>query len=367
MSTITSVFIKVFAREFYRQNTGFFLIILCICVGFIRDVEHVAMAGLFLSSKLLITIPITIWLLYTLKVVLFNNQAAHKRENEFCYQFANFPHVNQWITSSWVIICQLAPVILYSLFLSTMAILHQLYSMFFIINAAVVGLITFSASVFQHYIWNPDKDVKVSRIKQWLDKNVLKPYSLICFEWLLRNESFVMLGTKAFATAIIWAIAYLYTTDVYDERLMGMGIVVAFSSNVVLLFHLHRLENKIFSITRNLPLTFFARLKNVMLTMIMLCAVEAIVISRKFMTHLSAQSILYAICFGFSILVFYYGWFFIKSRPLEKIIRQCLFITLLLIMVVLSGIPFWVLTGINMIIGMLMWQKHYYSFESLPE
>ena len=63
---------KVFVREFYRMNSGFFLLTATLAFGFMSQAEHVALAQFFVSSPAALLIPVCIWIAYALKILAFN-------------------------------------------------------------------------------------------------------------------------------------------------------------------------------------------------------------------------------------------------------------------------------------------------------
>src|SRR6187455_2700572 len=81
------VLVPVFVREFYLANTGFFLLVIAFAGGFMRSYDHVALAEFFISSPLVLIIPIGFWLLYSLKVINFNWEKTKQNENEFIFCF----------------------------------------------------------------------------------------------------------------------------------------------------------------------------------------------------------------------------------------------------------------------------------------
>ena len=78
MSNIQSVLFKVLVKEFYRINAGFFLIVVGICFGFLRDIEHLALARYFTSAPVYLLIPFSVWLLYALKIIAFNDSSFRR-------------------------------------------------------------------------------------------------------------------------------------------------------------------------------------------------------------------------------------------------------------------------------------------------
>ncbi len=120
------VLIPVFVREFYLANTGFFLLVIAFAGGFMRSYDHIALAEFFISSPLVLIIPIGFWFLYNLKVINFNWERIKQNENEFIFCFMLFPLSKQWWMAIRVVLIQLLPAFIYGLFLCLLAWKHDL-------------------------------------------------------------------------------------------------------------------------------------------------------------------------------------------------------------------------------------------------
>ena len=80
----------ILVREFYLANSGFFLLVVAIAGGFMRGYEHIALAEFFISTPMVLCIPLTVWILYALKVANFNGERLSLQENEFVFYFPLF-------------------------------------------------------------------------------------------------------------------------------------------------------------------------------------------------------------------------------------------------------------------------------------
>src|SRR5688500_4396091 len=89
------IFNKVLAKEYYRLNTGFFLLILTLTFGFMSGVEHRALAEFFIASPLLLLVPISIWVVYLIKIINFNRSQVSLPQNQFLHVFSLRPFLHQ--------------------------------------------------------------------------------------------------------------------------------------------------------------------------------------------------------------------------------------------------------------------------------
>jgi hypothetical protein len=81
MNVHADVATKVLTREFYRANAMFFLVAIGFCFGFMRGAEHLALAHFFVGSTWLVMIPVGVWVMYTIKVILYNDRQIRVRQH----------------------------------------------------------------------------------------------------------------------------------------------------------------------------------------------------------------------------------------------------------------------------------------------
>ena len=171
------VLIPVFVREFYLANTGFFLLVIAFAGGFMRSYDHIALAEFFISSPLVLIIPIGFWFLYNLKVINFNWERIKQNENEFIFCFMLFPLSKQWWMAIRVVLIQLLPAFIYGLFLCLLAWKHQLVNSFVVIVIALMLLVLMSA---YHLRWSLHHNHKRNFLLYTLTFNLqfTKPFPL---------------------------------------------------------------------------------------------------------------------------------------------------------------------------------------------
>src|SRR4051812_19680280 len=119
MNNHSSVLSRTLTKEFYRANAMFFLVSIGFCFGFMRGVEHTALAGFFVSSIWLGMIPVSAWILYTAKVIVYNRREVRFERNWFLYSLPLTNALSAYVT---VASGQLAPIIAYGVFLLLVAL-----------------------------------------------------------------------------------------------------------------------------------------------------------------------------------------------------------------------------------------------------
>lgn len=363
MNPMFNILKKVIIREFYSAHASFFLVVVGIGAGFMRAQEHLALASFFVSSPLLIVIPILLSGLYAVIIVRFNVAAVEHDENEFLFNTSLCPAKEQWLWLSVAASAQFLPAIAYGIFLfivagSYGALLSQLVVTLTL--AAILWLIAFS--LFRNLQIKKNINSRW-RITLLLNKYVSKPYSFFFPEWIVRREAFLFAGTKVFALLMLYGVSRLYEYDAYDIRLMAMGVLVAFSAQVNLIWHLHYFDNKSIPILRNLPLTFGNRFINLSITMLLLLLPETTMVISVHPRQLAWFELYYLIALGWSITFFVYGFLHWRSLAIDRLASFTFFMFMAVMLIILSRVPVSVLAAVLLIGGLAIWNRWYYRFE----
>jgi hypothetical protein len=354
---------RVFAREYYRQNASFFLLVVGLAGGFMRGHDHIALAEFFVSSPLLLLIPFTIWTLYILKVISFNTETLRRNENEFLFMFALLNKKDQWRAVFLTVFNQAAPASIYGIFLIAVAVNHHMTTSVGLIILVLLTLMILGAARLYYALNHPNQERKVNRVKRFFDRAFSKPYPIFFIEWFLRRQPLMLIGSKVFGGALLLGVIYLYRADAYDHRLLAMGIVIAASAQTPWLRELHRFENFHFSLMRQLPLTFFKRLRYTITTILLLTLIEIGLVITYFPPHLTLAVLVQSISFFISSLIFQQGLLYSKDRTQEQLMSFVFLQTMALIVLVLFKIPLVLFIAFHTLAGIYMWVRNYYRFQ----
>jgi hypothetical protein len=357
------VLVPVFVREFYLANTGFFLLVIAFAGGFMRSYDHIALAEFFISSPLVLIIPLALWFLYNLKVINFNWELIKQNENEFIFCFMLFPRSKQWWMAIRVVLIQLLPAFIYGLFLCLLAWKYELINSIVVIVLALMLLVLMSAYHLRWSLHHPNHEKKVSFIARFFNLQFTKPFPLFFIEWITRHELMMLLGTKVFSALIIIAITALYKTDIYDLRLLSIGIIIASGANVALMHALHRFENFHLSWVKSLPISLLKRIYLSLVTMGIILLPEIILLIRNFPAGQHWHD--YVICsfFLFSIPFLFYGLLYAKDRDQQEVMTLVFYCSMVWFVLVLFKVPISLLGILNSLTGFILWKRFYYSFE----
>lgn len=363
MKNLTIITGKVFSKEFYRLNVALHFLIIAVAGGVMSGIEHKALALFFISSPITLLIPFLVWLLYTMKVMVFNHKALHQPQNEFIYLLMLLKYTQQFFIIVLVAISQLMLPIIYGIFLIVMANQNNFsFSIFLIITFLVICVLT-GAAIFIYDLRKPNPENKIGFIRQFIDLRFNRPYIQFFIEWLARKHLTTLVSTKVFSCVLIFGVCKLYTTDIYDWRLLAIVLTIAFGGNLMLLYNFQQFEERHFSMIRSLPISLIKRLLNFFIIFFILCVPEIGILSKNFPEQLSIGAFATNIIYSANILLTIYASLYISDIPLERIIQSVFVFLMLLIVAILFSIPLLLISSLLLIFGIILFKKYYYSFE----
>ena len=363
MSNVITILNKILAKEFYRLNAGFFLLIGALTFGFMSEVEHKALAQFFVSSPYVLFIPVGVWIIYTFKILNFNRQQLTRFENKIVFNVAFLSSSQQALCISIFIMLQLLPAILYGVFLSYIAWSIAAYQSIMIILIAMTVLWLCSTTIIIWQLHKSHQEKKISFVKRLLDYQYPKPVIQFYIEWLLRRDPIMLAGTKIFAGVLVFGVCVLYASENYDWRLLAMSTTGGAVANLLIIFQIQDFENTHISWIKNLPLTIAKRFGRFLMVFTILLLPETAVLLKYFPDHLSFYWLILNFLYALSIGAFFFGLLHIKATSLENFTKKSFWIFIALILLILFKVPLIIISLMNFNAGFLLYRKYFYLFE----
>jgi hypothetical protein len=363
-----SVPMAVFVRQFYLANSSFFLLIVVLAGGFMRSIDHIILAEFFISTPLVTMIPVSLWVLYAIKVINFDLQTLKENENQFLFCIPFLSASTQWSIACRVATLQLFPVFLYALFLCAVAWKYAMTMSIVIVLLSSVLLLIVVAVVILRSLQSPHYEKQLSWLSQLVNTRFTKPYILFYIEWVTRQQFVMMVSSKILSVLIMFGITALYKTDIYDSRLLMIGVLFASYANITLIQAQHYFENFQLAWIRGLAISLFRRILLTTTVILLVILPESAVLMKTFPSAaLPWTNYVYSIGFMASILLLFYSLLFRRHHNQKEAMPMVFAFAIVCFLLVLSKIPVAALIAINVSLALFLWIKNYYSFEYLLE
>ncbi|MFT4030930.1 MAG: hypothetical protein QM669_00770 [Siphonobacter sp.] len=278
-----AVIYRSLVSEYYRQNAGFFLVILMLAFGILRSDHHIALFMFVMSSPGILLYIVLGWAVYTIKSMGFIRSQFRHPAYSFLYHLRTVSLLRRY--GQWFLIqvgLQL-PVIAYAFWMSFSALKTQQWFVLGNIIFAVLLLCILPVLFYERILRNSSPEVQVrSFIRNWA-----LPYPLFFIQYLLRQKALLVLLTKLFSGAVLAGVCLLYPTDDYDERLLSLGLLIGSLAHLGIIHEGYLFEHSYLLLLKNLPHTFVQRFGHQLIQVTLLFLPELILLFRYLPTGVS--------------------------------------------------------------------------------
>jgi hypothetical protein len=364
---INKIFQRAFTTEFYSQNAMFFLLVLGLAFGFMRDKEHKALAEFITALPICTLIPIGIWTFYSYKIISFNTRTSRLAQMTFAFDLMLMPWQQRVTPLLLISINQFAPAIAYGIFLILMGIKNQAWLPVGVLAGSLMAFVFVITFYLHRAIRYPQFEMKVSVLKTWLDGRSEKNHTRIFTEWLLRTHPGMVFFTKCAACMLIFAVCQLYKYDTYDYRFLAMATLVSFSSMIAIVYQYVLFESDRFNLLRNLPISLPSRIFKFILCMAAVSVPDVIVLGWFYPDYLSLVRFVDIIIFGFSLLLAGYCFLLRKNIAFENLTTVLFFAGMVLFMLILMKLPLLVLSGVAVVYVAINYKRNFNGFEVIVD
>lgn len=364
MKSIFRILNLTIVKEYYRQNAVFIFAIMLFSFGFLRAIEHITIIKMALKLPSLLALTFLVWLLHTLKVILFTQRMLESKTNEFLYHIRLFSPLKRILAFGMMQFSLIQLTFLYSLWMLKIGIEEKQFVAILAIIVCNLLLILLGIFVYEYRIQRPNSvSVTAKPIQHFLAK-FQTPNYLFFIRFLFAKQPVLLLLTKLFSCFVLVGICNLYPTDAYDERLLSLGGLFAAAGHTVFCQQFFNFENQYLSFNRNLPITSPKRLFNYTLSYLILLLPEIIILARNLPDGVSYIFALKLALLILSMIFLNHHVQYINGISHDTFMQRLFFAGILFLLLIMFKIPVILMILVNFSVAIFVFQKHYY--ESQP-
>lgn len=248
------ILFKVLTRAYYRQNTGFFLVLVLACFGFLRNEDHLALASqAMVSPWFLVLFYFGFWAIFMVKASLFVVKSIHHPRNEFLFLLRLLPPKDQFLSLLVVQFGLLVPILAYAVFMSAFAIGSGYLFVPALIGGFFLILLVVPVFWYIHQLRNPNLAGNSLWFRGFAFFRWPDFYVLFFVRHLFAEQKMLLFLSKLMSCFFVVGVCRLFETDTYDERLIAIGLVVAALAHSTICGRFHGFEYQQLQLVRNLP------------------------------------------------------------------------------------------------------------------
>jgi len=251
---------KILVKEFYRQNSGFFLLLFVLFFGVVAPSQQLAyhytlILGM-LETPLFLGIVLFAWFLYGLKTIRFLLGSLDEPEANFLYKLAALSSGRLFWLCMSIQGLLLLPVWAYSFAVMGVAVYRHADGTALLVPLYMVVINTAGAVCLRSRLLFPGR-LPVLSMRRRPRRKV--PYWSILIRYLLKEEKALVGGIKLFSCAALYLLLKEQGPDDYDLRMPFLFYSLSLFGHGAILYRCRQMENTRLLFYRAMPVSQAAR------------------------------------------------------------------------------------------------------------
>lgn len=354
------LFHKLFVRQFYAANAGFFLFFFFLFFGAVQGGSlvsyHLSLMKSILGSLTTLSIVLLCWLLYYFKCLSFILRTIKDDRGSFL-------HVAQAATASkqkmyYFIICleMYAPVFMYGVLLSTIGFKWGLWKISATVLAYQITIIVFG----RYIIYRRMNDWITLTHLPSLSIELPKRFLLIVTNYFAVERKVLLLVLKSFSMAVLYLVL-VGNKDRYSHDSFLLFYLLILLAHAVLPFLAVAFVEKKFSTHRNLPIPLWKTATLFLLAYVLTLLPELLYIIYRAENFALEQRCLYYLNFVCSLFLLTAIQYANASSKNEYV--KAVFGIVFFSIFALHAQVFWLWIGLQFTIAAILFFTGYYRYE----
>ncbi len=350
---------------FYRQQAGLFLFLLFFLFGtqpsFHDMVQlHYHFMQSVLHSFSFYCITVGIWLVYTIKVILFIYSYAKKESYTLLFLLNELPLRQRILYFGNIILQLLAPIIVYGSIIIVVGIsdsniagtLQILATLVLLLSSATIAVIALirQANDLQQYntLWQPTS---------------LLPVGLFRFllQFVFQRQFVAFFITKVLSFLCLYFFSRL-STDLFEGRMLWLIYLTALIGHSFILYNLFCFQEKELAFLRNMPIARYKLLPLYLLLYSILLLPEAWAIWGVVQAQHNWSNYIVLCLSGPSLLLLLHALLYTEDMRIEEFLKLLFGVWIVFIFFSLSENK-WLIPLISFGAGSIIFLSSYYKYE----
>lgn len=367
MKKLNEILHKTIVAEYFRQNVVFYAAILFFAGGMLRANEHIELGKLIVASKTLTFFTFVLWLLHTIKVMLFTNRLLQLKNYEFLYHLRLFSVKKRLLLLSNIQLSLTLPTFIYSVFLIYLAFATQNFaSIFYIIlinTLFIVGGVWF----YDLQLKKPNSESKIGASLTYILPKFRTLPHFFYVRYIVSKQPVLFLLSLLWGVFVLNGVCQLYFTDDYDERFLSIGGLFVVGGIIPIGQFFFDFEFSKLSFIRNLPISIFQRFIFVIFSFFLVCFPFVITLFRNVPAEVGYLWVIELISFMISLNTFIYIFNFIKFEDTDNYWKTVFMIIIVFFILIMFKVNVLLMAMLNFAGSYFIYQKRYFITEYQPK
>ncbi|MGX5819806.1 hypothetical protein ACWKWU_16535 [Chitinophaga lutea] len=327
---------KIFSRQFYLRNVGFFLVLFYLLFGVVESTQlvsyHYSLIKGFMTKPAFLAVVLLLWGLYGIKCIAFVLKAMQSPDHGFLYQTLGcLDRRARWRIWWTIQAAMYLPVLIYG----GIGAIVGANAGSIVVTLFNLGMCLWPALLYERKLARPDLSIFSGALQRWVNRRFTKPPWLYWPYELTVHHARALLTTKLYSAGVLWITFYLLReTGGYDVRGMLLGTMVCVLLHVPLLIRQRDFEDKAAVFLRQLPVSLFRRFGWTGAAWLLLLLPEICLLFNNLpdQTDLPVAAVL-----AWCMLMLFRSILYFSRLDAEKFIRWVLVISFVTLFLMLAG------------------------------
>ena len=367
MRAILRLMIRALVLPFYKNHAGLLFFVFFLMFGIVESTQlafyHQSLIYGMLSSGIILSVVLMIWLLYQLKSLHFLLKTSHEDAYLFLHHLAVLPSAQSFFCFFAISFLTFLPVVVYTIAIYAIGIQHQFYGSLVIVF------------VFQFFLWLMNAGMLNYTIR---NQHIASRFTLPTFTlpyqqtqlgiyagYLFKVEKSAVILSKVFSLVLIYMVKE--TLEAGDNfRIIGITWLFALLSHTYLITKLKVFEDQSLSWTRSLPISAPKTFTTYFFLYALLMIPELLLLTGSIGKGISFIQLLLLPVFSSAFLITIHSYLLKPHRDPDKFVTYLFWLFMICFMLVLSKL-IWITAAVLLLISFLSFKKRFYIYEPIEE
>ena len=366
MNPVNKILSRTIIAPYYRQNAGLFLFLFFLLFGTQPSLYHIlllhySLIKSILNSGAFFILTLGIWSLYSFKVISFIYGCFKKENYNFLFLLNEVNKVTRYLQLLVMITILLAPLWLYGLIVTGVAIKEQLWPGAIKVLLSIIVIITATTSIIYSLLQKANGLQEVNGPKNIFF--ISFPVSLFsfCITFIFQRQFLALLITKLLSFASLY---FFSRTDtiIFEGRMLWLIYITALIGHSFIIYKLFHFIEKELSFYRNMPVKKGAILLSLLLIYCMLLLPEVWALLGTAITQHNWTDYGWMIAIGPSLLLLLHCLLYTNDMKIEEFLKLLFGVWIVFIFFSLSN-SHWLMPLISIAFAVIIFFMSYRNYE----
>ncbi len=367
MKAITTFLVKVFAKQFYISNAGFFLFLFFFFFGVVEGSQlisyHKSLILGMIGSPVFMAVVWAGWLLYNVKCFLFCSTTIKAAESSYLFTLKTISPSKQLLLYCFISTLLYFPVLLYSGFVIYVACNKSMWLTALMVEVYQLLMLALSSIVFYTAINRNNIPSRFEKIITAIGALYSMPfsYSIYLTAHIFHSKKMTFAVVKIFSLLLL-SVSFIRNGNHFDADFFSIFFQIILTAHAILVFYCVSFSETELKFSRNMPLALPKIVGTYLITYAIVLMPDAGFMLINNHGNLPLLHVIVLYLTSISILFLYTGILYACGLNMDRYLLLVFISFIMIFFLQKSGYHIATMLAILLLAG-AVFKAHYFSFE----